>query len=197
MREMIVIGRILNVINLLSLKMRNMKFTKTGNISDKSVFYKTASVTVLNPDKNALNIGAYTHIRGRVFVYHHGMIRIGSYCYVGENTNIWSAGQIVIGNRVLIAHNVNIVDNTSHPIDACKRHEHYRAIISGGFPDINLDAKPIMIKDDAWINENAVIMRGITVGMGAVVGAGSVVTQDVPDFAFAAGNPARIIKKLK
>lgn len=190
------IDRFLNLMNLLSLRIWNIKFKKLGNVSDRAMFYKTVSVTVLNHDKDALNIGAYTHIRGRIFLYHHGKLCIGDDCYVGENTNIWSAEQILIGNRVLIAHNVNIADNTSHPVNALERHEHYKAIISGGFPDINLDAKPIMIKDDAWINENAVILRGITVGKGAIVGAGSVITHDVPDFTLVAGNPAKVIKKL-
>jgi acetyltransferase-like isoleucine patch superfamily enzyme len=46
----------------------------------------------------------------------------------------------------------------------------------------------------ASIGSNATILGGITVGANALVGAGSVVTQDVPENAIVAGNPARILR---
>lgn len=41
------------------------------------------------------------------------------------------------------------------------------------------------------------ILPGIKIGKGAVVGAGSVVTKDVPAFHVVAGNPARVLRKIK
>jgi len=38
------------------------------------------------------------------------------------------------------------------------------------------------------------ILSGVKIGNGAVVGAGSVVTKDIPSYAIAAGNPAKITK---
>lgn len=40
------------------------------------------------------------------------------------------------------------------------------------------------------------VLPGVRVGRHAVVGAASVVTKDVPDYAVAVGNPARVIKML-
>ena len=37
-------------------------------------------------------------------------------------------------------------------------------------------------------------MSGVTIGDGAVIGARSVVSRDVPAYAVAAGNPARVVK---
>lgn len=49
------------------------------------------------------------------------------------------------------------------------------------------------IKKGASIGANSVILPGITIGEDALVGAGSVVTEDVPNRAIVAGNPARIV----
>ena len=54
--------------------------------------------------------------------------------------------------------------------------------------------QPIVLEGDNWIGARAVLLKGITVGMGAVVAAGAVVTQDVPPYTIVAGIPARVIK---
>ena len=48
---------------------------------------------------------------------------------------------------------------------------------------------------DCWIGHGAVVLAGRRVGVGAVVGAGAVVTRDVPDYAVAVGNPARVVRR--
>lgn len=40
--------------------------------------------------------------------------------------------------------------------------------------------KKVIIEDSVWIGANAVVLGGVTVGMGAVIGAGAVVRNDVP-----------------
>ncbi len=54
--------------------------------------------------------------------------------------------------------------------------------------------KPVVIGFGADIGTNAVILPGVRVGANAVVGAGAVVSHDVPDFAIAAGVPARVLR---
>jgi len=49
----------------------------------------------------------------------------------------------------------------------------------------------------ASIGSNATILCGVTIGEGAIVGAGSVVTKDIPPFTIAAGNPARVLRKIE
>lgn len=52
----------------------------------------------------------------------------------------------------------------------------------------------IVIKDDVWIGQNAIICSGVTVGQGAVIAAGAVVTKDVEPYAIVGVNPAKFIK---
>lgn len=52
----------------------------------------------------------------------------------------------------------------------------------------------IEIGSDVWIGANAVVTDGVKVGSHAVIGAGSVVTRDIPEYAVAVGNPARVVK---
>lgn len=52
----------------------------------------------------------------------------------------------------------------------------------------------IIIHDDVWIGDHALILSGVEIGKGAVVGAGSVVTKNVPPYSIVVGNPAYVIK---
>jgi len=47
-----------------------------------------------------------------------------------------------------------------------------------------------------WIGGGAVLCPGVRIGSKAVIGAGSVVTRDIPDGVFAAGNPCRVIREI-
>jgi maltose O-acetyltransferase len=56
--------------------------------------------------------------------------------------------------------------------------------------------KPIEIGSDVWVGGGAIILAGVKIGSRSVIGAGSVVTRDVPDAVFAAGNPCRVIRAI-
>src|SRR3989338_3603138 len=56
---------------------------------------------------------------------------------------------------------------------------------------------PIVVGDDVWIGEKAIILKSVTIGEGAVVGAGSVVTKDVPPYSIVVGNPAHVVAYRK
>jgi len=67
------------------------------------------------------------------------------------------------------------------------------AFIWKAFPRQSNQEK-IIIENDVWIAREVKILEGVTIGNGAIIGAYSVVTKDVPPFAFVAGNPARLIR---
>lgn len=56
-----------------------------------------------------------------------------------------------------------------------------------------MKAEPVVIKDRAFIGNNAVILPGIEIGEQAIVGAGAVVTKNVEPRTIVAGVPARVI----
>lgn len=145
-----------------------------------------AKVENYSGDREKIQIGQNTYIRGRLLIYPHGgQIRIGDWSYVGVRTEIWSMETIRIGDRVLISHDVNIHDGTAHSLDAVERHSHFRHIVCKGHTmdpsDIpGVRAAPIVIEDDVWISFGVTILRGVRIGKGSVIAAGSIVTKDVP-----------------
>ena len=56
--------------------------------------------------------------------------------------------------------------------------------------------KPVDIGSDVWVGGGAIILPGVRVGSRAVIGAGSVVSRDIPERVFAAGNPCRVIREI-
>jgi dTDP-4-amino-4,6-dideoxygalactose transaminase/acetyltransferase-like isoleucine patch superfamily enzyme len=57
--------------------------------------------------------------------------------------------------------------------------------------------EPTVVGRRAAIGSNATVLCGVTIGEGAIVGAGSVVTRDVPAFTVVAGNPARVLRRVR
>ncbi|HEY7480825.1 MAG TPA: DapH/DapD/GlmU-related protein [Gemmatimonadales bacterium] len=58
------------------------------------------------------------------------------------------------------------------------------------------DGQQLEIGSDVWVGGAAIILPGVRIGSRAVIGAGSVVTRDVPERVFAAGNPCRVIREI-
>jgi maltose O-acetyltransferase len=56
--------------------------------------------------------------------------------------------------------------------------------------------RPVEIGSDVWVGAGALILPGVRIGSRTVVGAGSVVTRDLPDDVFAAGNPCRVVRAI-
>ncbi len=171
---------------------------KPYQLAPEARLYKTARIINHLGSPEAIQIGAFSHIRGELLTFGHGgKIQIGDYCYVGEATRVWSAVQIWIGNRVLISHNVNIFDSDTHPIHPQARHQQFKQMITQGHPrTLDLRERPVLIHDDVLIGCQAIVLAGVTIGEAAIVAAGAVVTHDVPPWTIVAGNPARIIREI-
>jgi virginiamycin A acetyltransferase len=51
-----------------------------------------------------------------------------------------------------------------------------------------------VIGNDVWLGYKSMVMPGVRIGDGAVIATSSVVTKDIPPYAIAGGNPAKIIR---
>lgn len=139
------------------------------------------------------------------FESREGLVTVGNDNYIGPSLIICHK-KVVIGNHVTIAWGCTIYDHDSHSLDYRERRKDIDREIANIRRGENfiqdkdwttVNSKPIIIKDDAWIGMNTIILKGVTIGRGSVVGAGSVVTKDVPDWTVVAGNPAVVVKQIK
>ena len=119
-------------------------------------------------------------------------IRIGSYCGL-YGASITAYAAVDIGDRVQIGPGGVIVDTDGHPIDPVVRR---RQVDGLTYPLDAVEKRPIVIEDDVWIGFGVIVLKGVRIGQSSVIGAGSVVTRDIPPFCVAAGNPARVIRRL-
>jgi maltose O-acetyltransferase len=108
---------------------------------------------------------------------------LGDDVYVNTGCVILDCARVEIGSKTLLGPAVQIY-TAIHPLDPAER---------AGFVEM---AKPVMLGRNVWVGGAAVLLPGVTVGDNAVIGAGSVVTKDVPADCVAAGNPARVIRRI-
>lgn len=104
----------------------------------------------------------------------------------------WHLDKLIIGNYVCIASGATILmgGNHNHHSDWITVYPFASHVEKSYEPKGNT-----VIKSDAWIGMNAMIMPGVTIGEGAIVAAGSMVVKDVPPYTIVGGNPAKSIKK--
>lgn len=119
-------------------------------------------------------------------------IYLGNNINLGENVRLSSTlSRIIIKDFVLFGPNVKI-HGGNHRIDIIGR-----SIISIKESEKRplIDDKDVIIEEDVWIGDDAIILCGVTIGRGSVIAAGAVVTKSIPPYSIAGGCPAKVIKK--
>ncbi|KIW78770.1 hypothetical protein Z517_08609 [Fonsecaea pedrosoi CBS 271.37] len=113
-------------------------------------------------------------------------IFLGQGAQLNFNSTFIDTCPIRIGARTLVGPNCSFYAGT-HPLDPAVRN-------GTNGPELG---KEINIGEDCWLGGNVIVLPGVTIGRGSTIGAGSVVTKDIPAFHVAAGNPARILRKIQ
>lgn len=142
------------------------KLVRVINWKKKKIYVAPGSFIDLGTD-----IGRYTRINNSS---HIGKCSIGSHCAIG--------GRLV-------------VRSTNHTTDYANMSGFVQKYLIGS--DIKVTGYKVReckIGNGVWIGDSVIVLPNVTIGDGAVIGAGSIVTKDIPPFAIAVGNPARVIK---
>lgn len=161
--------------------------------------------SLLATKSNYITVGEDSLVSGNYVIEGHGgQIRIGDRTFIGASKFI-SVSKITIGDDVLISWGCTFMDTNAHSLHWEDRKDDVKDWKRGvdqkkiGFYKdwSKVESEQIVVKNKSWIGFNVIVLKGVTIGEGAIVAAGSVVTKDVPDYEVVAGNPARIVKKLK
>jgi acetyltransferase-like isoleucine patch superfamily enzyme len=158
-----------------------------GGLRDFLLSFIQATIIKLSPNmrigKNVLlprgstitstyvEIGDGSGFSSKPVIKGRGSVKIGKYCSMG---NI----------RII----TQMHDFTKVMINEYTMRKFFSTSILKGKGDV-------VIGNDVWIGDDAVLLGGITVGDGAVIGAGAVVTKDVPDYCIVFGVPAKVVAR--
>jgi len=168
-------------------------------ISIKGVFYlarlqkKNPSCAFYSGSKIANTVfGKYNIVYNDVLM---DSCVIEDHTYIQKRTTIFNAD---IGKFCSIASGVSIGPGV-HKTDGLSTHPVfylYNVTLIKKFSDRDLfiTSKRTTIGHDVWIGEKAIVLDGVTIGIGAIIAAGAVVTKDVAPYAIVGGVPAKQIK---
>jgi acetyltransferase-like isoleucine patch superfamily enzyme len=135
------------------------------------------------PDGGTFVAGPGTEFRRgfRAELGPQGRVEIGAGTVFTYDVVIQCSTSVVIGEHCVFAHAATIVDGNHRFRDAD------RAMLSQGY-----DYRPIRIGDQASVMAHSTVIADI--GERAFIGANSVVTEPIPPYALAVGQPARVIE---
>jgi acetyltransferase-like isoleucine patch superfamily enzyme len=118
----------------------------------------------------------------RFTVYAGGRIELGDCTIVLPGARLSAASRIRVGKNCMFATNCYVTDADWHDV-------YDRTAAPGSTAEV-------VLEDNVWIGDSAIVCKGVTIGENSVIGAGAVVAGDIPRNSIAAGNPARVIRQL-
>jgi virginiamycin A acetyltransferase len=138
-------------------------------------------------------------------------IEVGDYTYYddpgdptgfAQNNVLYAYGpeRLIIGSYCALAEGVRFVmAGANHPMLGPSTFPF--GIFGGTWADTTMDLVmgapsrgDTVVGSDVWLGYRSLVMPGVQIGHGAIVAAGSVVTGDIPPYAIAGGNPARVLR---
>ena len=154
------------------------------HIGDNVVIDDLCCLDAKGTDNQGIQIGSGVFVgRNTILSCKNGDIVIDDRANIGFNCEIFSASRVHVGKDILMAAYTYLVggdhlyDRTDIPVLQQGR-----------------TARGIDVADNVWLGTHVVVTDGSTIGRDAIIGAGAVVVGDVPEFAFATGIPAKVVR---
>lgn len=173
------VGR--NVVFGVNLTLRHPHKIRIGN---NVVIDDQCCLDAKGTDNQGIVIGNGVFIgRNTILSCKNGDIIVGDEANLGFNCEIFSASRVRVGRKILMAAYTYLVggdhlyDRTDIPVLEQGR-----------------TARGIDVGDGVWLGTHVVVTDGSTVGRDAIIGAGAVVVGEIPEYAIAAGIPARVMR---
>jgi acetyltransferase-like isoleucine patch superfamily enzyme len=133
-----------------------------------------------------VQVGENTHFGSKTILSttnEKARIIIGKNCFI-NGTIFFAAQSISVGDNCITS-DCEIMDTSSRGIEPDKRNDPTAVKIA-----------PIELSENVWIGSKVIILPGAKVLRNSIIGVTSVVTGLIPENVFAAGIPARVIKKI-
>ena len=158
-------------------------------IGDNAAINDLAVLDAYGGPESGIKIGEEALIsRNAVLNSKGGFIEIGERANLGMMNIIFSRDcRVRVGKDVLMAAYCYLMGGGSHSMDRTDIPVAYQGAECLG----------IEIGDNVWLGAGVKVLDGCRIGRDSVIGTNSFVSQDIPDFAVAAGSPAQVIKMRK
>lgn len=189
-REKMLAGKLYNISDpeLAAQYVTTRRLVKAYNDTDILDFEKRAEIL----DRLIPCRGKDNTVIGPVQFDYGVNITMGSRCCINYNWTVLDCASVTLGDDVFIGPNCTLAPPV-HPLLKEERMAKFNE--NGEKYDLEY-AKPIVIEEGVWLASNVVVCGGVTIGKNSVIGAGSVVTRNIPENVFAAGNPCKVIRAI-
>jgi acetyltransferase-like isoleucine patch superfamily enzyme len=121
-----------------------------------------------------------------------GRLRLGDHVFIGHFNYIDASGGLVIGDGVQITNHVSVLTHSTHRAVRLERDAFWGHPAPAG-----VHRAATCIGDWTFVGPHCTIAPGARIGRGALMRAHSYVSGDLPDFAIAQGQPARVVGDVR
>jgi len=142
-----------------------------------------------------VNIGEYVRLLGPMTIKGISKVIVGNNTSLnGPNFDIRAQlNEVHIGNFCSIARNTSFQE-FNHLYKRATTYFIHKNIFNEPVEKDIYSNGDIEVGHDVWIGAGCMILSGAKIGSGAIIAANSVVSKEIPPYAIAGGNPAKVIK---